>query len=457
MSVSKIFTIAILAAVQLTGTGLYAQFNPDTDLDKYWWYRARLVGDAESGYPGFVLVGEGTGHSIPMSGRNPAQNCETDYWINRERCGARPGYGKLRWVDATIHMGHYMAVLALEYHMLRMAGDNTERTEKELYYVLKAIERLDYVAYTYVNRAPQLDGFFIRDDVHRDFYMNEETGTYRFLNFTGGAYHCIQSSAACGDEKTFDKGFFVSQDQIISLFFGFRFVRHFAADARYPGQSRTVGQIVADQTHRIMQMLRRGNWRITGPEGKRIPNVWGGDVRAFSYPLAESAHRITEGYYMANYHNRLSRTVGRNLFRGFDWAFGLQAARNRAMSYELVSSYGGWTLDRITRRAAESDQIMYALAYAALQDLPPPESIDRSMIESMIRQAPFEGPCYGSPNCNAPEGWRSAHRWIHPTHKDGNPYGLRLEWNGLDFMLLYNLYHYLYSDYVPAYKRSQFF
>jgi hypothetical protein len=439
------------------GSNVQSQIQFDTDLDKYWWYRARLIGDGDSGYPGFVVVGDKPGHSIPMSGKNPAQNCMTDYWINRENCTSRPGEGKLRWVDATLHMGHYMAMLALEYRMLSDAGEKTNRTEQELYYVLKALERLDYTAYEFIGRAPQLDGFFIRDDIPADFHWDAEKTDYRFKNYTGGAYHCVQSSAACGLEKTFDKGYFVSQDQIISLFFGFRFAQQFAAEARYENQSRTIGEMVADQTHRIMMMLRRGNWHITGHAGERIPNKWGGDVRAFCYPLAEIANIIVKDYYAIDYHDRFSRNLGRAIFSSFNWGFSMQAPRNRAMSYELVSAYGGWNQQRIALRTLDSDQVMYALAYSALENLPWPDAIDRTEIATMIKSVPWEGICFETPGCTAPEGWRSAHRWVHPTHKNGNKYGLKMEWNGIDYMLFYNLYHYLNKEHLPPYKRIMLF
>lgn len=142
---------------------------PYVNLEKYWWYRYRLVND-------FMLIGEDCGESIPVS---------------RRQLGT---YGKLKWADATNDLGHYLAMLGTEDKQLVTYGIPIKRTETELGYALDAYDRLDENAeqYSYsvaqeyhipgnpsplpgsypctitnYNFPPQnyKNGFFIRDDV----------------------------------------------------------------------------------------------------------------------------------------------------------------------------------------------------------------------------------------------------------------------------------------------------
>ncbi|MBS1616323.1 MAG: hypothetical protein JST06_09435 [Bacteroidetes bacterium] len=135
------------------------------NLEKYWWYRYRLVND-------FMKTGTGCGESIPM-----------ERW--EFTCGKGPECeNKAYWGDATQHLGNYINVLAGEWFLLNHSTGQTRRTEEELYDALYAFERLDEKAEPswrdydhYYPGCGQMDlpqgtgnsgdinGFFIRDDV----------------------------------------------------------------------------------------------------------------------------------------------------------------------------------------------------------------------------------------------------------------------------------------------------
>ena len=101
-----------------------------------------------------------------------------------------------------------------------------------------------------------------------------------------------------------------------------------------------------------------------------------------------------------------------------------------------------------------SDQEVYALADAVLNDKKLSKRLRKVNIEAILNTAPRGGPCFKTPGCNAPEGWKSSNRWLHPTHKDdGNKHGLHQEWNGLDYMMLYNFFHLYYGSDLPKYKK----
>jgi len=73
------------------------------NLEKYWFYRYRLVND-------FMLIGDGPGMSIPAQARvTNLDNRLSDGDSERNT---------LFWSDATIDLGHYISVLATEWRQL---------------------------------------------------------------------------------------------------------------------------------------------------------------------------------------------------------------------------------------------------------------------------------------------------------------------------------------------------
>jgi hypothetical protein len=105
--------------------------------EKYWFYRERLK------Y--FVVPGEGSGESIVYDVRN--------LWETQD----------LTLGDQTIDLAWYLGILALEAEQLSWQDD---MTLTELYYAIKAFERLDMCEDKYPWNKPtsELDGFFMRFD-----------------------------------------------------------------------------------------------------------------------------------------------------------------------------------------------------------------------------------------------------------------------------------------------------
>lgn len=128
---------------------------------KYWFYRWRLRND-------FMVMGEGDGQSLVAESRNLT----------------RGAY--MKWADATIMHGYYLTMLALEHKILQDKGRYADliNNERELYYAIKAFERLDRVSETFYSSKPGFDeayrvgdptlpedvnGYFFRDDVPPKF------------------------------------------------------------------------------------------------------------------------------------------------------------------------------------------------------------------------------------------------------------------------------------------------
>jgi hypothetical protein len=121
-----------------------AQISDDQQRQlKYWYYRERLR-------TRFMLnVGAGHGEGMPASFRR-------DY----------NSPGKIQWgADATIDLSYYIITLVTEYDLLSQNGQNTDATLNELFYALDALNRLDYYCDTWWgNGSGSLNGFLMRDD-----------------------------------------------------------------------------------------------------------------------------------------------------------------------------------------------------------------------------------------------------------------------------------------------------
>ncbi len=148
------------------------------NLQKYWWYRYKLVND-------FMKIGDECGESLI------ARKRRLDGWFifpsgNKEPTSHDGNH--LQYGDQTIGLGMYMGVLATEYRFLSNNSKDVNRTLMEIYYALKAFERLDIYAEERMrdfeatkdcaNMTPHTgntpadndhNGFFIRDDVPLNF------------------------------------------------------------------------------------------------------------------------------------------------------------------------------------------------------------------------------------------------------------------------------------------------
>ncbi len=418
--------------------------SPEKDLEKYKKYRERFLNT-------FISIGDAPGESIPIMGVIPHTNCATDYFIQYNNCNySKPGNGMLYFGDSGIQLGNYMAVLALEIRNLKDAGQDYKNSTKELFYALKAIERIDKAAEAYFNAPAKLDGFFVRDDVPLDFHLKD--GKARFKLENGEDYSCVISDGGCELDNIMN-GSVMSQDQVINLFFGYTFISELIPDVKHEGKK--LSDLAAEQVDRITTFLSDNKWKIKTPDKQTPKNSWGGNTIAFSYSLAKTANRITKGKFKKDYQTSWSKRRGKIIFSTFNWAHGIQAERNLWMVFASISSTGLWNPKKMTKRVLKADKYMYALAYSVLNGHQNDKRINQADILNFIRTAPWNGPCMETPNCSAPDGWKSHDRWVASDQKNGNPYGIQRDYNGLDFMLFYNLYHFLYKDELPTYILSR--
>lgn len=166
--------------------------SSDYDLhNKYWYYKARFNND-------FVSVGLNAGQSLPFNQRG---------FIDSYTYSV-PSY-TLKTGDCSAQLGIYVAVLATEYRLLKDNGEHTDKVKHELFCALNAINRIDYNAEKiigdhpknpYGTCSPNLNGFFVRDDIPEDFVKNH----YLELNYYNDG---VDMNGNPLDNDDTDKGF----------------------------------------------------------------------------------------------------------------------------------------------------------------------------------------------------------------------------------------------------------
>lgn len=410
----------ILTALSLALSSTSAQASGGTKnlqdhpfLETYWSIRERLVRD-------FIRIGDGPGKSLIAAVR-------TDDTVV--------------WVDTPLNTSWYLSVLATENALLRQSGQPTDRNEKEIYYSLKALERIDTIAETRFTDpktglpgTPSLNGFLVRDDVDHGFQNH--------FGATGLWSDWIDPESAY---------FEMSQDQSVSMFMAFHFIHDFV------DPNATVnGEKIHDMNERIAERILRhisaNNWTIlnpvTGKPVRRGPNpgvMSRGFVKTAKNTLGDKISDIKPAWY--------SGIIWHTVFR-----MGLVPVFfNRAMVSILGASGRVWNRSstRVAKRYSRMwDRTVYPFMQVLLNE---PENAgkrlkkkDRQRLEELLAlMNPGDNPEY----LKGPVGWNSMNRHYQPK-KDystksknwtvtqmGNPRG-----SSTDYLIMHNIYVLLYRQ-----------
>lgn len=253
----------------------------------YWEQRLQLLQN-------LVEVGNGHGMSTPSGGK---------------KNGSKMAYG-----DNTIKLGWYIGVLATEYKRLKMAGQNTAPTLHELYFALKAMERLDQYAEefhhvvlagkskgTMKDKWKKPNGFFMRDDMTLDTYLTnfypkkwhgepeKKKNIFVSMNISSPSEKSYQYRKHIGTDERL--AFEMSQDQVIHLLMGLTLVqRYIPANAQINNES--VLKMAEDIAFQIGRHLERNEYFIRNPVNGKTVNV-GGEAIVFSGAIAKTLSYIT--------------------------------------------------------------------------------------------------------------------------------------------------------------------
>lgn len=329
-------------------SGVWSQ-SPDENHKKYWYYRHRLkehfMYDWHHWQAGNLILSERAG---PFGNSNAT-------------------FG-----DQTIHLGNYIAILAMEYHLLASNGQNTDETIKDLYSAIYSVNRLDLNAESLFRGLSSgrpnpvnndLNGFFVKDDAGRyintggpllshinsnkiksvSYNINDVSSQWK-TSFLAGIYPYSRYPSKYKDFDDYENKYYsaeMSQDQFYYLLFGMRMINEFIPTSinfnGKPFQDGVVSfheeaaEIALRMTSHINQTSHTsipsyiGIWAPINPITKNklhFPQ----HIFQWSYPIAEITADITSNYYSKRVgtaytgwkaqHTLYSITNGRNLWGG---------------------------------------------------------------------------------------------------------------------------------------------
>jgi hypothetical protein len=479
---------------------------------KYWTYRDNLKRK-------YLKIGLHKPNGILEYGRSiPIENRDQ---VNTNCSGTG---NRMRWGDATIHQGYYIATLATEYELLKRAGKDYQSTLNELYYAIAAVNRIDDYAEAFLQYPNQAttnrNGFLCRDDVEGNFKLNWQNAPDNVTCLSSALYNTETGSAT---NNFFNSENEMSQDQIYGLFLGFSFVKKFVDPSLViqptplDAPMNLVSEVQAI-TDRIMNYVQQQwtestpywagvicgyrnisfvkNWVIRNPV--TLGNVSRGADMSLLAPFTSiEAQNITGISYNAS----VSRGIS---FPGVDPQCFLAPPTNPSVTFSLSNILSLWT----SIQNSTWSNIVASISVPNL-DLPvimatgnipwhtielnlgsfPFDNSNRHMLLSLVactntftkantgrlawdanmavfdlvRSQLFGGgtwapqssffnllnpaPCEGTNSLtpNNPNPWHSSSRWWKPDGSDFTG-----EYNGLDYMFLYNLYMLEFGNQLPA-------
>jgi len=443
---------------------LFLQVNAQSSFEnikKYWHYRYRLVNN-------FMVVGEGRGKSLPATIRNE--------WNG----------GILYWGETPKYLGWYIGVLATEYRLLKNNNQSTDRTLYELYCALLAVDRLDKNAEELAWGLPvsnnNLNGCLIQDDIPPDFIslyynqLNNNVPTNPITLNTGIPGMVNELSSTITDDHDYRR--VMSQDMIADFLVGMALVKKCVENTSLAfingNQSYNVNlrQMAINATDRIMMRLQAFEWKIYKPDGTAVPNGSGGDCQGFSFGFAKAGGYINyPAAYLPIPEMYSVWKSGQNTRASYT----CPQYRNARICLELASIGNSWEINNQNTTAdgikfqGDYDagsvpicgsypanhngfDLFYGMLHRYLYnyDLQENPIVDLCKVRDILNSAPFDGPFYHDDTCpevggtitsKAPAGWRSTLRFSVevPTLNTGQC-GFRGNYNGLDYMLMHNLY-----------------
>lgn len=486
--------ILTLFLLNLGGELLHAQ-TPEQNHQKYWYYRWRLRNH-------FMKIGPGQGESLIASERGIINS------------GVGPdAKTHMTFGDQTFNLGYYMAILALEYDQLAGNNQNTDQTTMELYYALHALNRLDINAESMfrsgfgINDEPNpqlhsqpgslqgtsyddLNGFFVRDDVDSQFYMQnfdhfnsdkiESQAELMDWDMKSDWWHDSQLTFSQKQNEEADSE--MSQDQVYTLMLGMRMIYEFIPDAltyenlAFQDGETSIKQEALNILKRILshcngtsQALSLGYWwRIKNPEfdekvkrGHTMAGWAGGVHRTIDeMGLLENVDWDYDQYYTNNYSAAAVSIFNAQILVQNPMAvLGSTYSDDNAHMFGLLAAMAGVSSQINMMDAGYDNSEMYHIPLIREILHGGSHMVPDSKFTDLLNTAPCEGPYnYGYPgNTNgyaansAPYEWSTNNRLLHPKRRGLSLTGeqnnmWRGEYPGLDYMLYHNLYYAIHDD-----------
>lgn len=381
----------------------------------------------------FVMIDTGQGGCLPAARMWPDMNCD-NAWHMQILCGGKGMVtgknGLAEWMDGTVHWAQYAAWLSTEYHLQWKQNKNVSALRSELSMAWYTLERLDKASKIKYGRKPKEDGFLLRDDVP----------TTLASQFPG--MHCVKSGEVC--RTGIEDGNMMSQDQVIYILWAAAITNQLLPDTLTSSMDgMLLKEKIKTKCHQIISYFRNTEWQILDPNGNKVPI--GYSAIGYSFAIARIGKMITG----KNYQNWGSVVNGRPIWTAimqipYEKSTPTQTEVNMGMQLALSSVIGYPSYSRFAQWCEGSGMEIYLLVDALFRK----RKVDsyQSMFEQMLNDAPLYGPCFMTADCNNASGWSGENRWFHPDHRNGSKDQQGAQFNGLDYLLLYNLYQIVYSQ-----------
>jgi len=269
----------------------------ELNLQKYWKFRSDFVEK-------FVKIGPNPGESQPAGLLSPGTCVDNaSEWGNIE-------YGTMSWGDGMIRHGYYLSLLATEFALRKKYDLDLKGIQNELYYAIAVINRLDTKAEAelnsvYFSRAfydDNLNGFYLREDVGEDFYLNWADDPMHI----GCVYSAFYENNNVARVHEPDRGFIVKEttsyqnvpslDQMSSVMVGLSLVHKLVDNVWVQPTSSDQGFKLVDEVAAIVDRMvgyaSDRNWQLIDVNGWPVANG-GGDLVLAAPTFLAAAERIT--------------------------------------------------------------------------------------------------------------------------------------------------------------------
>lgn len=372
---------------------------------------------------------------------------------------------KIRWNDGTIDLAFYISVLAMEYKLLKDGGWDTSSTLEELYFAMKAFERLDSWSakwyYSNPNNTCISNGYFIRDDVDSNakirFDENEVFVKYKTNNTYSYHSDYIPRNSVGG-------GSTITPDQVHQLMAAFKLVEKCVVDPsiKYNDYS-FVKSAISNGIGTANYLAQRNiDWRIKDEFGNSTPQFHNA-YREFGvgFITAKAAGFIDPNNSSKHYLRHISE------FTTFFWKIKLRGfntlVKRNYINHDFAIAHVACGLavgdayhvfnnnktDEFLGLLADKPDLdlgYYHLLYNYLRD----KNNGRADLYQDLQKAPGYGTQYrpritDNPYHTGAEEWRANNRWVRPWKRSDNSEDYH-KTNGLDYMALYNLYNLYFKN-----------
>ena len=458
------------------------------DLMTYWYYRNRLS------Y--FVVPGNKIGESQIVCTRNRIDNAND------------AGKKDIDYGQIGMHDGLYIGVLATEYYLLKQNGQDTDaaHTLNELYYSLNCVKVYwDTYAEPYWNKPASYNGFFMRGNVPCGFLNTTNTSGNGFA--ANGKSHLsilnkgLKTTDTYNDPPAYNFGSFprghagyinyytdstysnhvqaMSEDEAIIIMLGCSLAAKLAVGTTSQTLAKDMVDKIVSYVINKNQIYGDNFFRIYNPDGTKVIQKYGGCSMELGPGIQQAGSQITGNSYsipvlLFPWVKRLAQQVA--------WGEIKDCGTGDADLTASLLAMGNYKSGEINHITVHNNwDTFYLLLWEVLNNNTRTKNHQIHLLKKakdQLDDAPCEGPyCYlqdtrvyeynyyfwgkmrhkillGYLNNGvfAGNGWATDYKWFK--HEDQQDYGQDAatgNFNGCDYMLLYNLRHIITKDTATYY------